>query len=505
VYLIGAGPGDPGLLTLKGKQCLEAADVVVYDYLANEALLAHARPEAERIYVGKRGGDHTLPQDQIAALLVEHARAGKVVARLKGGDPFIFGRGGEEAEDLQSAGVPFEVVPGVTSAIAAPAYAGIPLTHRDFTSSVAFITGHEDPDKPRSDIAWDKLATGVGTLVFLMGVGNLPEIVTQLTAHGRSPETPVALIRWGTRTDQETVTGTLHDIVDRVVAAKLRPPAIIVVGEVVSLRARLGWFETKPLFGRRIVVTRSREQASVLTELLHADGAEVFEFPAIEIVPPESWEPLDAALRQITEYRWIIFTSANGVRFFWERLAATERDARSLARARIVAIGPATAEALRSHGIEADLVPAEFKAEGILAALAGEPMGGARILIPRAEAARDVLPAELERQGATVDVVPAYRTVRSTREAKTLREHLKAKQIHAVTFTSSSTVTNFCRALGEADLPALLDGVTIACIGPITAATAREHHLTPHITCAEYTIPALAAALAAHFADQPKG
>jgi uroporphyrinogen III methyltransferase/synthase len=290
-----------------------------------------------------------------------------------------------------------------------------------------------------------------------------------------------------------------------VVTAKLKPPAIIVVGEVVSLRARLGWFETKPLFGRRIVVTRSREQASVLTDRLQAEGAEVFEFPAIEIVPPESWEPLDAALRQITEYRWIIFTSANGVRFFWERLSAAERDARSLARARIVAIGPATADALRSHGIEADLVPPEFKAEGILAALAGEPMGGARILIPRAEAARDVLPAELERQGATVDVVPAYRTVRSAREARTLREHLNAGRIHAVTFTSSSTVTNFCRALGEADLPALLDGVTIACIGPITAATAREHRLTPHITCTEYTIPALATALASHFGNQPRG
>ncbi len=503
VYLIGAGPGDPGLLTLKGQRCLAAADVVVYDYLANDALLVHARPDAERIYVGKRGGDHTLAQDQITALLVQQARAGKTVARLKGGDPFIFGRGGEEAEELRAAGIPFEVVPGVTSAVAAPAYAGIPLTHRDFTSSVAFITGHEDPEKPRSDIAWDKLATGVGTLVFLMGVGNLPEIVAQLTRHGRSPETPVALIRWGTRADQQTVTGTLRDIVDRVAAAKLKPPAVIVVGEVVALREKLRWAEDRPLFGRRIVVTRAREQASALAERLQAEGAEVLEFPAIEIVPPESWGPLDAAVGRIAEYRWILFTSANGVRFFWERLRAAGRDARSLAPARVAAIGPATADALRARGIEPDLVPAEYKAEGILAALAAEPLAGARVLIPRATEAREALPAELEKRGAKVDVVPAYRTIQSTREAKSLQELLAARRVDAVTFTSSSTVTNFCQALGEAELAALLDGVTIACIGPITAGTAQQQGLTPHIVCADYTIPALVTALAAHFARPP--
>ena len=503
VYLIGAGPGDPGLLTLKGQRCLAAADVVVYDYLANDALLLHARPDAERIYVGKRGGDHTLPQDQIAALLVGQARAGKTVARLKGGDPFIFGRGGEEAEELRAAGIPFEVVPGITSAVAAPAYAGIPLTHRDFTSSVAFITGHEDPEKPRSDIAWDKLATGVGTLVFLMGVGNLPEIVAQLTRHGRSPGTPVALVRWGTRADQQTVTGTLEDIVDRVAAAKLKPPAVIVVGEVVALREKLRWAEGRPLFGRRIVVTRAREQTSALADRLLAEGAEVLEFPAIEIVPPESWGPLDAAVREIATYRWVIFTSANGVRFFWERLRAAGRDARSLAAASVAAIGPATAEALRAHGIEPDLVPAEFKAEGLLAALAREPVAGARVLIPRAAEAREVLPAELAKRGATVDVVPAYRTLQSTRDAEALRALLEAGRVHAVTFTSSSTVTNFCRALGETDVAALLGGVTVACIGPITAATAREAGLTPHLVCAEYTIPALVAALAAHFVGRP--
>jgi uroporphyrinogen III methyltransferase/synthase len=501
VYLVGAGPGDPGLFTLKGKRCLEAADVVVHDYLANKELLAHARPEAERIFVGKKGGDRerSVPQDQITAVLIEQARSGKTVARLKGGDPFIFGRGGEEAEALRAAGIPFEVVPGVTSAVAAPAYAGIPLTHRDFTSSVAFVTGHEDPEKPRSDIAWDKLATGVGTLVFLMGVGNLPEIVAQLTGHGRRPETPVALIRWGTRADQQTVTGTLGDIVERVAAAGLQPPAVIVVGEVVALREKLRWFEAKPLFGRRIVVTRAREQASALAERVQAEGAEVLEFPAIEIVPPESWEPLDAALRRIGEYGWIIFTSANGVRFFWERLRAAGRDARSLTRARVAAIGPATAEALRGHGLEPDVVPPEFKAEGLLAALADEPMAGVQVLLPRAATARDVLPATLEQRGATVHVVPAYRTVRSSREVRLLRDLLGARRVDAVTFTSSSTVTNFCQALGEADVPALLEGVTIACIGPITAETAREHGLVPHLVCADYTIPALVSALATHF------
>jgi uroporphyrinogen III methyltransferase / synthase len=504
VFLIGAGPGDPGLLTLKGKRCLEAADVVVYDYLANDALLAHARPEAERIYVGKRGGDHTLPQDQITDLLVAQARAGKIVARLKGGDPFIFGRGGEEAEELRAAGISFEVVPGVTSAIAAPAYAGIPLTHRDFTSSVAFITGHEDQEAPQSDIAWDKLATGAGTLVFLMGVGNLPEIVAQLTRHGRRPDTPVALVRWGTRADQRTVTGNLRDIVDRVAAAGLKPPAVIVVGEVVSLWEKLRWAEEKPLFGRRIVVTRAREQASALTERLQTEGAEVLEFPAIEIVPPESWEPLDAAVRRIGEYRWIVFTSANGVRFFWERLRAGGRDARGLSAARVAAIGPATADALRAHGIEPDVVPAEFKAEGLLAALAGERLAGVKVLIPRAAEAREVLPAELAQRGAAVDVVPAYRTVRSTRDVKALRELLAARRVDAVTFTSSSTVTSFCEALGDEGVPALLGGVTVAAIGPITAETARQQGLTPHIVCADYTIPALVAALVAHFVSPPQ-
>ncbi|MFW6239633.1 MAG: uroporphyrinogen-III C-methyltransferase, partial [Thermodesulfobacteriota bacterium] len=323
VFLIGAGPGDPGLITVRGRDCIAEADVVVYDYLAAPALLRHARPGAEMIYVGKKGGDHTLSQEGINALLVEKAGAGHVVARLKGGDPYIFGRGGEEAEALVDAGVPFEVVPGVTSGVAAAAYAGIPLTHRDHTTAVAFVTGHEDPNKAESTIDWPALARGVGTLVFFMGVGNLPKIVDQLVQNGRDPETPVALIRWGTTPKQVTVSGALSDIVEKVRAAGLKAPAITVVGGVVGLRERLGWFEKRPLLGRRVVVTRARHQASELVERLAALGADTLECPTIQVVPPSDWTALDEALAALAAYDWIIFTSVNGVRFFFERLFET--------------------------------------------------------------------------------------------------------------------------------------------------------------------------------------
>jgi uroporphyrinogen III methyltransferase/synthase len=291
VYLIGAGPGDPGLMTLKGKEILSRADVIIYDYLANKAFLEYGKPEAELIYVGKKGGDHTMGQADINRLIVEKSKAGNSVARLKGGDPFIFGRGGEEAQELVAEGVPFEVVPGITSAISVPAYAGIPLTHRDHTATVAFVTGHEDPFKEKSNIHWDKLATGVGTLVFLMGVGNLSKIAENLVRHGRSPETPVAVIRRGTVAEQKTVSGTLDNIAEKVKEAGLKPPAIIVVGDVVGLREELNWFETKPLFGKRIVVTRAREQASGFLQKLSDLGAECIQFPTIEIVPPIAGNP----------------------------------------------------------------------------------------------------------------------------------------------------------------------------------------------------------------------
>jgi uroporphyrinogen III methyltransferase / synthase len=496
VYLVGAGPGDPGLITVKGVRCLEAADVVVYDALANPRLLQHARPEAERIYVGKLAGRHTLPQEEINRLLVERGGSGKTVVRLKGGDPFVFGRGGEEAEALAAAGIPFEVVPGITSAIAAPAYAGIPLTHRDFTATVAFVTGHEDPTKTDSNIAWDKIATGIGTLVFFMGVGRLPEIVAQLTRHGRSPETPAAVVRWGTRADQEVVTGTLADLVEK--SRGIKPPALIVVGEVVRLRETLHWFEDKPLFGRRILVTRAREQASEFARRLEAAGAEVVEYPAITIAPPESFRPLDAAIGRLQEFRWLILTSVNGVRYFWERLAAAGKDARDLAGLNVAAIGPATAEALATRGIRADLVPPEFKAEGLLEALAGVDLSGVGVLIARAAEAREILPETLAARGARVEVVPAYRTVQNAEDAAALRAMLEEKSIHAVTFTSSSTVRNFLDAVGP-EAVELLRGVVVASIGPITAETAARHGIDSQVVPERYTIPALTQALVRHF------
>jgi uroporphyrinogen III methyltransferase/synthase len=496
VYLIGAGPGDPGLFTLKGKRCLEEADVVAYDALANPRLLLHAKPGAELIYVGKRGGQHALPQDEIGKLLVDRARAGKIVARLKGGDPFVFGRGGEEAEELAAAGISFEIVPGVTSAVAAPAYAGIPLTHRDFTSTVAFVTGHEDPTKEDTGVAWDKIATGIGTLVFFMGVGQLPEIVTRLVEHGRSPETPAAVIRWGTRAEQRVVTGTLATLVER--SAGVKPPALIVVGEVVTLREKLRWFEDKPLFGRRILVTRAREQASAFSQRLEAAGAEVIEFPTIQIEPPESWGPLDAAVARIREYRWVIFTSANGVRHFWDRLQSAGRDARDLFGIKVCAIGPATSAALLDRGVRADVVPPEFKAEALAEALGREGMQGAKVLLARAAEAREVLPAELTRGGATVDVVPAYRTVKNAANAEELRAMLRDGKIDAVTFTSSSTVRYFLELVGSEAIERLR-GVVVASIGPITADTAARHGITSNVIPDSYTIPALADALVRHF------
>lgn len=500
VYLIGAGPGDPGLLTLKGKRCLEEADVVVYDYLANPRLLRYTKPDAELIYVGKQAGLHTLPQEEIGRLLIERAAQGKVVARLKGGDPFIFGRGGEEAEELVTARIPFEVVPGVTAAVAAPAYAGIPLTHRDFTSTVAFITGHEDPTKQATGIAWDKLATGIGTLVFFMGVGQLPEIAAKLVSHGRSPNTPAALIRWGTRAEQEVVTGTLANLPEK--CRGMKPPALIVVGEVVTLRDKLRWFEAMPLAGKRILITRAREQASTFAAVLEAAGAEVVEFPTITIVPPDSWDPLDAAIGRLREYQWVIFTSSNGVRFFWERLQQAGRDVRDLHGITICAIGPATAAALSALGVQADLVPAEFKAEALVEAIAAVPgadgLRGARILLARAAEAREVLPGELTRLGAQVDVVPAYRTIRSAPEAEPVRAMLRDGNIHAVTFTSSSTVTHFLELVGG-EARDLLRGVVVASIGPITAETAARHGIASDIVPEKYTIPALAEALVRHF------
>lgn len=494
VYLIGAGPGDIGLITLKGLTCVKNADVVVYDYLAAPGLLAHAKKDAEIIYVGKKSGDHTLAQGNINQLLVEKARAGFMIARLKGGDPFIFGRGGEEAEVLAENGIEFEIVPGVTSAIAAPAYAGIPLTHRKHAATVAFITGHEDPAKDESNIDWAKISTGVGTLVFLMGIKNLSMIVKKLVKNHRDPQTPVALVRWGTHPIQETVTGTLDTIVEKANQAKIKPPAVIVVGEVVKIRPLLNWFETKPLFGKKIVVTRTRKQASVLVEKLSELGAECIETPTIKIVPPKDTAPLQKAVKQISSYDWVVFTSVNGVDYFFECLFNNKKDARALGKAKIAAIGPATSKRLLDFGLVTDLVPETYRAESVVQAFSTHDIKGKNIFLPRAKQARPVLPVELRKMGAVVDEVVAYETVRaSTNQAKPLWAMLEAGGIDMVTFTSSSTVTNFAALFDDnkENFLAAMKNVKIACIGPITADTAKELGLQIDIIAEKYTIDGL--------------
>jgi len=497
VYIIGAGPGDPGLMTVKGVKCLQEAEVVIYDHLINPGILDLAPENVRLVYAGKEGGKHTLSQDEINARLVAEARQGHVVARLKGGDPFIFGRGGEEAEELARVGIPFEIVPGVTSAISVPAYAGIPLTHRRYTATVAFVTGHEDPLKEQSEIDWKALA-GMGTLVFLMGVRNLSRISASLIAQGKKPETPAALIRWGTTANQETLVGTLENIADLADAAGFAPPAILVVGEVVGLREELNWFETKPLFGRGIVVTRPESQADSLTALLQDAGARVISFPTIRIVPPESWDGLDQAIRRLEDYAWLIFTSANGVRFFLERLHAAGKDLRDLKGIRLCTIGPATAAALESRGLRVDLVPETYLSEGVVAAFEQFAIPGQRILLPRAEKARDVIPEGLTNQGAVVDVVTAYRTVNSGRPGSELTELIAQGRVDVLTFTSPSTVTNFLEIMGPDFLP-LPEGIRVACIGPVTAAAAEKAGLPVDILQETYTVPGLVESLKAFY------
>ncbi len=498
VYLVGAGPGDPGLLTIKGLACIEKADVLIYDYLASPTLLRYAGEDAEKIYVGKKGGDHTLSQEGINTLIAQKALEGKIVTRLKGGDPFIFGRGGEEAEVLISKGIPFEVVPGVTSAIAAPAYAGIPLTHRKFTSNLAFVTGHEDPTKNQSSIDWEALARGIGTLVFLMGVKNLPHIVEKLLEHGKSPDTPVALIRWGTTLKQKTVTGDLANIVAEVKKAGLKAPAVIVVGEVVSLRKTMQWFENRPLMGKKIVVTRARAQASNLVAMLSELGAQCLEYPTIEVVPPDDWAPLDKAIENLPTYDWLVFTSVNGVKYFFKRLFEKGLDVRALGSIRTAVIGPATQSRLADFGITADILPASYRAESVVAAFSREDMQEKKVLLPRAKEARAVLPVELEKMGAAVNEITAYVTRPVTAGVKALVASLQAGEVDMITFTSSSTVTNFKALLPSAGLDKLLANVQIVSIGPITTETAESLGFSVDITADTYTIPGLCEAIVKH-------
>lgn len=504
VFLVGAGPGDPGLITVKGLKLLQEAEVVIYDFLANPELLKHISPAAEVIYVGKKGGDHTMPQGEINRLIVDQASLGKKIVRLKGGDPFIFGRGGEEAEELAKAHIPFEIVPGVTSAIAVPAYAGIPLTHRHYNTSVAFFTGHEDPLKEAPSQELEKQAVGDQTLVFLMGVKNLPTIVERLIGNGRDPETPAALIRWGTTPKQRTVTGTLKTIVLKAEEAALTPPAIFIVGKVVELRETLNWFELRPLLGKTIVVTRTRDQASGLVERLADLGADCLEFPTIRIAPPSDWSGMDQSIRRIEEYDWIFFTSPNGVRFFFERLEHLLLDWRILKGLKIGVIGPATAQALGTFHIRPDLIPEKYQAEHLLESLSHIPLTNQKILIPRAEQAREILPEGLRQMGAEVSVVSAYQTLPVSEGKEPLREKLEQGEVDCLTFTSSSTVINFLALFPRQEILPLLKKITIACIGPITAQTARNNGLQVTITAEDYTIPGLVQAIENHYSSKPK-
>jgi uroporphyrinogen III methyltransferase/synthase len=493
VFLVGAGPGDEGLITVKGLNAIKEADVILYDRLANHKLLEYSKDSAELFYVGKSAKNHYRTQEEINQLLIKQAQGGKVVTRLKGGDPFIFGRGGEEAQELLKAGVEFEIVPGITSPISVPAYAGIPLTHRDFNSSIALVTGHEDPTKEETNVDWNKLATTVGTIVILMGVGNLPKIVPQLLEGGRDPKTPVALIRWGTRPKQETLVGTLENIVDKVRAANFKAPAIIVVGKVVKLREELNWFEKKSLFGKRIVVTRPTKQAKGFCRALAQEGAEVIEAPAIEIAPPESYQGLDDALKRIDSYDWIVFTSINGVEAFMKRLFELSKDVRFLSSVKFCAIGPKTAGRLKDYGLIVDYLPEDYVSEGILEGFSIRDISDQKFLLPRADIARELLKEGLEKLGAKVDNVVAYRTIQEEGNEE-LVDRLVEGDVDLITFTSSSTVDSLIKGLGN-DYQELLKEVEIACIGPITAKTAENYGLEVTIIAKEYTIEGLLEAI----------
>jgi uroporphyrinogen III methyltransferase/synthase len=490
-FLVGAGPGDLGLVTLRAKECIERAEVIVYDYLCNPEMLRWAPENAELIFAGKKAGEHTKTQDEINALLVEKTREGKNVVRLKGGDPFLFGRGGEEAQALAAAGLSFVIVPGVSSAIAGPAYAGIPVTHRGKNSHVTFFTGHEDPEKSESALDFSALAKLGGTQVMLMGVERIGAIAREMMANGMRNDLPVALIRWATTGRQETLVGTLENIAERVAATGFAAPAIAVFGDVVTLREELNWFEDRPLSGKRIVVTRTRVQAGVLSEQLRGLGADVIELPTIRIEPPTDLRAFAELVQDAHGYDWIVFTSVNGVNSFFDLFYKLYDDAREIGGARIAAIGPATAQRIKDFRMHVDLQPEEFVAESL--AREFKKQGGVenlRILIARAEKARDLLPKELTALGAIVDEGFAYRTVPETRDDIGARRRLLEEGADLITFTSSSTVENFL-ALGL-PWPAKMQ---VASIGPITSKTARDGGLEVAIEARRHDIPGLVEAI----------
>jgi len=490
IYLVGAGPGDPGLITVRGMELLSQADVVVYDYLASPQLIRCARGDAELIYVGKKAGAHTLSQENINKLLVEKARGGAMVVRLKGGDPFVFGRGGEEALEAAEAGVSFEVVPGITAGVAAPAYAGIPVTHRTLSSALGLITGHETPDKADPDLDFEALANWRGTLVFYMGVSNLEPICRSLITHGLDPQTPAAIVRWGTTSRQRTVCGTVVSLPDLAKDADIRPPAVIVVGRVVQLREALNWFERRPLFGRRIVVTRARTQASRLVSRLSALGAEVVEMPAIQIAPPDDIQPMRDAIDELRKFDWIVFTSANGVDGFFEVLQQAELDSRALASNKICSIGTVTAERLAAQGLRPDVQPVDFVGSEIAGALAAaDDLAGKRVLCPRSDIAPGDLIESLQVLGASVVDVVAYCTRSDCSGAQEVIDLLRQDDVHWVTFTSSSTVRNFFDAVSPETVRAA--SVRLASIGPVTSHTLSDIGFTPATEAKTHTIDGL--------------
>ncbi|MCX8023416.1 MAG: uroporphyrinogen-III C-methyltransferase [Syntrophorhabdaceae bacterium] len=492
VYLVGAGPGDVKLITVRGLDLIKKADVIIYDHLASRELLNFANGKAEVIYVGKQASKHELPQDEINSLLVRKALEKDIVVRLKGGDPFIFGRGGEEVEVLYERGIDFEIVPGVTSAISVPAYAGIPLTHRDYASSVAFITGHEDASKTESTIRWEPLAKGPDTLVFLMGIGNLKYIKEKLIEGGRNPDTPSSIIQWGTTPEQRTITGALKDIDIKAKEAGVKPPGIFVVGDVVKLRDKLKWFEKKPLFGKKIAVTRPKDQSFRLAELLTDKGGKVIYIPTIEIEPITPNKRLLDAIEGLHKYYSIIFTSVNGVSIFLENLYNSERDLRSLSGIKIIPIGEATATLLKSRGILPDIIPERFISEGIIDAIKDLDIKGKRFLLPRAEEARDVIVDFIEKKGGICDVIPIYRT-KVPESTQRLEE---APDL--ITFTSSSTVTNFLQIYGKDRI----SGSYVASIGPITSETLKKNGIHVDIEAKRYDIVGLVDAIEAFFTEK---
>lgn len=502
IYLVGAGPGNPGLITISGAEALSRADVVIYDYLVDSQILSRVRGGAKLIYVGKKGGDHTISQEEINELLIKEAKDGNIVVRLKGGDPFIFGRGGEEALRLSEGGIDFEVIPGVTSAIAVPAFAGIPVTHRHYTSTVAFITGHEDPTKNSEEIDWEYLAHFPGTLVVLMGVRRIGDNVRRLIAGGKPPDTPVAVISWGTTPRQQGVYGSLSDIVELVEEEGVIAPAVMVIGDVVSLRDSLSWFEKLPLFGKKIIVTRTRHQARELSGPLRVLGAQAIELPTIEIAPTDKPEEIGRVIRSITDYEVIVLTSPNGVKTFFDGLSEAGLDTRSLGGIIVSAMGPGTAGALGEFGVIPDIVPdryiAEELAECIISGVEGG-VSGKKIVLIRAEGAREILPDLLRKAGADVEDVGAYRSILPDIDVDELEDVIPGADL--VTFTSSSTAKNFGQLMGNEKMGSN-DHRKLpkaAVIGPITAESAREAGFDVVIEATKYTIPGLIDAIVKYY------